>query len=302
MARLRSEDVIESNSLDNENENEKSSIPLLFQAECCWIDQNQSIAEAAGIGSSSSSSSRVYVSSALRCIDTVISTTIQPSHPAALRIQGAKLLLQVFEMLDQCSVDGIIRVKSFKTLRVAIGPDDTRIMNKMKPFDCIRKDLVTIEHLIRIAVNVLNDSNDDMRVLSIDIMNAAVLAGLVRDDQTYDDMLDLVLTGAIKLPSSLSNSPMSFTFLANTLIKEIPLAIQHPTPDFIDSLDRCLRNLASLDPELLESLIRQQLGMIMSINSSHEIAERLPDVESPVTCSEFISGIIDHCQLLLQFQ
>jgi hypothetical protein len=214
--------------------------------------------------------------SPMRCLYVVSSAAVQPVNAFATRMHGAQLLLSSVESLD-CSTmdDGIVRLSSFGAYNKHPEKYDSRLTSSQKLF---LEDKASVQACLRLALDTLNDSSDDIRLIAIETVSAAALARLIAED-------------AAAAPAVVTYSAL--------LTKVLNQVISVASESMLASLDVCLRNLATLEPTTFEAVVRSNLPMLLGppeqrLNWSSE------DTLS-MTRSEFISALIDHCQLMCQF-
>jgi len=150
-------------------------------------------------------------------------------------------------------------------------------LDESSSVDRVLVDKGHAEGALRLLMSVvLDDSCDTIRIACLH-----ALLYLVPFIPRNDDSVALDST-------TIGRSICDFRGIVDRLLHRV--VESNPTPDFLDMLDTVLRSIATLSPSDFEEIVRQNMNLLSGEN------------QAPSAASEIFSGLIDHCDMMLQFQ
>lgn len=198
-------------------------------------------------------------------------------HPFVRSLLGgiySDLFAYVFPPTSNPTAPLNIRLKSIQLLGYVIrcSIPETRVISysRMTPPTCFLPSPILLSLLDHLTLISLNDSSDEIRIPSLEIL-LQVVPFIPKD----------------KLESS-SSKFCHFEGMIECLLNQTMNG--NPTEEVFVHLDLVLRSIAILDPTTFEQLIRAKFA---TLSSSQRASESL---------LEFYSGLIDHVDVLIQFQ
>lgn len=200
--------------------------------------------------------------------------TILPFVRGILLGVYSDLFSQVFSLTSSPTTPFNIRLKSIQLLGYVVrcSVPDTRVVpySRLTPPTSHLPASTLQQVLDHLTVIPLNDSSDDIRIPSLEII-LRLVPFLPRD-----------------YPESSQSKYSYFKGLVDCLLNETTNG--NLTEEVLLHLDLVLRSIAILDPVAFEELIRTRFASLT------------PSQRNSETLSGFYSGLIDHADILLQFQ
>lgn len=239
----------------------------------------------------------------------LLQSSTQPSVTTSVRLSALQLFHSMMSSLST-SQDGIIRILSYAKKRSTLPPPSSSSLPSHRTTGNVFMGSASY------LLSLVDDSSDSIRVLVFDTLLQAVALGLVEEDDTQEGE-DIANSSASRISDEGDADPaegndgddgegsllsitgfalrrgagaeLRFSAVVQRLLREVSVCLA--APELLSSLDSLLRALASLDSQRFEVLLRAQLHCAPSEKSSSE---------GVATLSEFISDLVNHCDVLQQ--
>jgi hypothetical protein len=192
----------------------------------------------------------------------VFAHTALPTSPFPLRLKSIRLLSHAIRCNSNNGAAGSKIIPYSRRTDLSSSPSSSSAM----PIAVL--DLL-LEHLTSVC---LNDASDEIRLPSLEAI-LLLIPFLKRQQQQVEELEH--------------SSSTHFAGLVECLLTHC--LVGNPTEEILSHLDLLLRSIAILDPVAFETLVREKFSSLSS-------AQRNSNV------SGFFSGLIDHADVLSQFQ
>ena len=203
---------------------------------------------------------------------TVFKSTLSPSTPTEIRQSAADL----FKIVLDVYCDQSLRLVSFA--KEALGHT---IYPKEESPDVKQSILAAIE---LIMTNMLDDSNDSIRIVSLESLVSVV--PFVRPHYDQDNEVTEPGAKVASLPPFVPPSTSFEGMVGALLMRSIN---GNPTEEFLNQLDFVLRSLAIRNLAKFEEIVRSKLQLLVGIH------------KPPSPASDMFSGLLDHVEMMFQF-
>jgi hypothetical protein len=145
-------------------------------------------------------------------------------------------------------------------------------------------DVVNSTAVLKLLMNVaLDDSCDDIRVMTLETVLYVVPFVLRSGDKEFTKR------NLISADDASASVAAAYTYegIVDRLIHRV--VDGNPTQHFLEVVDTVLRSLAVLCPAEFEGIVRSNFKLLAGVH------------EAPSAASELFSGLIDHCEMMVQF-
>lgn len=220
---------------------------------------------------------------------TVVTYSLSPSNPAALRHEALLVGTHVLQLTRQLSGR---KLKSF-THHERDAQVDTRALACQ----------LAVQMCLPYLLAGLDDSADEVRVTCLQalatmaplILSDYTIATAEADPRTLLDACALCSGGSGTVKDGKIVAPR-FAHVVTTLLKQATLPGVNDSEEFVDHLNDTLRVLCVLDPAAFESIVRAELLPLLE-QSTSDAGTGMGKEQ----LSEFASGLINHVSVLQQF-
>ena len=152
----------------------------------------------------------------------------------------------------------------------------------------------------------LDDSEDRVRIMCLEsIRNSASL--ILSNDDIHSLVTNRSSTDAVAQRTNVVHTVrdgmcvlLDFTRIVKALLLRVPQVGVSESEEFVVYLDATLRALCVLDPTLVETLVRSDLAPRLQIVAEDSAATSKGFTHDQL--NEFVSGLLNHVDILLQFK